>query len=263
MGIAPPFFAANWSRLGGVVESRIALMTRSQLLWSALGVAAIGSVATLLYMVFLFAPIEARMGIVQKIFYIHVPSAYGMYIGFLVCGVSSGIFLVNRSERADAWAVTGAEVGMMFATVVLLTGPIWARKAWGIWWPAQDPRLMSTLLAAMVFAAYLALRSFGAGGGVERRFAAGIGVVGILDLPIIHYATRRWGGQHPTVITSKGGGLHPDMATTLGVGFFAFTLLALWLLWTRFRLERSRQQSAQLALEAAQLGIMGGSEDDY
>ena len=226
-------------------------MTVRQALWLALGGLAMAGLIALFGMAGLYAPIENRMGIVQKIFYIHVPSAYGMYIGFLCCGIASGIFLVNRSATADAWAIAGAEVGMLFAVVVLTTGPIWARKAWGIWWPAQDPRLMSVLLTAMVFAAYLALRSFGSGSGsVEQRFAAGIGVVGILNLPIIHYATQRWGGQHPTVISSKGGGLHPDMATTLLVGFAAVTCLAAWLLWTRFRLERSRQHLHQLQLAA-------------
>lgn len=223
---------------------------------TGVGILSMVALGVLFYLVFFFAPIEARMGIVQKIFYIHVPSAYGMYLGFLLSGVASGIYLVNRSDKADAWAIAGAEVGMLFAVTVLLTGPIWARKAWGVWWPAQDPRLMSTLLAAMVFAAYLALRSFGPGGGAERRFAAGIGLVGILDLPIIHYATRRWGGQHPTVITDKGGGLHPDMRTALMVGFVAFTLLAVWLLWTRFRLERSRQ-----SVETLRLDILDHRED--
>lgn len=208
-----------------------------------------------LYYIFAVAPVEARMGIVQKIFYFHVPSAYAMYIGFITCSVCSAVYLYKRSPGWDAWAVAGAEVGLLFFAIVIITGPLWARKAWGVWWD-WDPRLVTTGLIGLVFAAYVALRSFGSAGAAERRFAAGLAVVGALDIPVIHYAVRRWGGTHPTVITDQGGGLHPDMKTALMISFGAFTLLVILLLWARARLERLRHGVAELELEAAQRGLL-------
>ena len=150
--------------------------TRPPLGWLVLAAITMALVLVSVWATFVHAPVEMRMGVVQKIFYIHVPSAYAMYVGFVVCAVGSAIFLVKRDEKWDALAVAGAEVGLLFCLVVLITGPLWARKAWGYWW-TWDPRLTTTLLAGMIFTAYVVLRSFG-GGEAERRFAAGLAIVG-------------------------------------------------------------------------------------
>jgi heme exporter protein C len=208
-----------------------------------------------LYAIFVVAPVEQQMGIVQKIFYFHVPSAYAMYLGFTVSAVCSAVYLAKRDDRWDAVAVAGAEVGALFCLIVLVTGPLWARKAWGTFW-TWDPRLTTTLLAGMVFFAYIVLRSFGGVGEVERRFAAGLAVFGLLDLPVIHYSVQRWRGTHPTVITGKGGGLHPDMRPALILGFLFFTVLAALLIWQRARLERLRQRSESIEIDAAERGLL-------
>jgi heme exporter protein C len=208
-----------------------------------------------LYAIFVVAPVERQMGIVQKIFYFHVPSAYAMYVGFTVSAVSSAVYLAKRDERWDGFAVAGAEVGSIFCVVVLVTGPLWARKAWGTFW-TWDPRLTTTLLAGMVFFAYLVLRSFGSIGEVEKRFAAGLAVFGLLDLPIIHFSVQRWRGTHPTVITGKGGGLHPDMRPALMLGFLFFSALCALLIWQRARIERLRQRCEALEVEAAERGLL-------
>lgn len=213
------------------------------------------AIAVDIYLIFSFAPVEMQMGIVQKIFYFHVPSAWAMYIGFITAAVGSAMYLAKRSDAWEAWAVAGAEVGMVFCTIVLVTGPLWARKAWGVWW-TWDPRLTTTLLAGLVFAAYIALRSSGGMGQAERRFAAGLAVIGVLDLPLIHWSVQRWRGQHPTVITNKGGGLHPDMKVVFLVSSITFVLLAITLLWWRARTERSRQKVLALELEAAEYGLL-------
>ena len=127
-----------------------------------------------LYAIFMVAPVEKQMGIAQKIFYFHVPSAYAMYIGFGLSALGSLMYLIKRDAKWDAVGVAGAEVGFLFWLIVICTGPLWARKAWGVWW-TWDPRLTTTLLAGMIFAAYLALRSMGEAGEVEKRFAAGLG----------------------------------------------------------------------------------------
>lgn len=206
-----------------------------------------------LYTIFVVAPEEARMGIVQKIFYFHVPSAYAMYIGFTTAAVGSAVYLVKRSDLWDAIAVAGAEVGVMFCAIVLITGPMWARKAWGVWW-TWDPRLTTTLLVGMVFVSYLALRSFGEAGEAEKRFASALALIGVLILPVVHYSVQRWRGQHPTVITGKGGGLAPGMGTALGVSFVAFSGLVVLLIWLRTRIERSRQRVLELRMHAAERG---------
>lgn len=228
--------------------------TRPPLGWLVLAAITMALVLVSVWATFVHAPVEMRMGVVQKIFYIHVPSAYAMYVGFVVCAVGSAIFLVKRDEKWDALAVAGAEVGLLFCLVVLITGPLWARKAWGYWW-TWDPRLTTTLLAGMIFTAYVVLRSFG-GGEPERRFAAGLAIVGLFDLPVIHYSVQRWRGTHPTVISSRGGGLHPDMTHALLVGFVLFTALVALLIWTRTRTERDRQALQALELEAAERGLL-------
>lgn len=208
-----------------------------------------------LYAIFAVAPVEQQMGIVQKIFYIHMPSWNAMYIGFVTCALCSAVYLAKQDERWDAVAVAAAEVGMLFCVAGLITGPLWARKAWGVYW-TWDPRLTSTLLEAMVFCAYLVLRSFGSLGEVEKRFAAGLAIVGLLDIPVIKYSVQRWRGTHPTVITGKGGGIHPDMRPALFLGLLLLTALAVALIWVRARGERLRQRIAALELTAAERGLL-------
>jgi len=210
---------------------------------------------TALYAIFVIAPVEAQMGIVQKIFYMHMGSWSGMYIGFATCSVTSALYLWKREESWDALAVAGAEVGMLFCLAGLISGPLWARKAWGTYW-TWDPRLTSTLLIAMVFFAYLVLRSFGATGEVEKRFAAGLAIIGLLDMPVIHYSVQKWRGTHPTVVTGKGGGLHPDMKPAFWISILLVIVLSIALIWVRARAERVRQRLLALELEAAERGLL-------
>lgn len=200
------------------------------------------------------APVELQMGVVQKIFYFHVPSAYAMYVGFTLCMIGSVGYLWRREARFDALAVAGAEVGLLFCVIVLITGPLWARNAWGTYW-TWDPRLTTTLLTSMIFASFVALRSIGATGEAEKRFAAALGIVGFFLLPVIHYSVQAWRGQHPTVVMSGGGGLHPDMIPPFLFGFLVFTILAIVLVWTRARAEMMKHGLLVLAESAASEGL--------
>ncbi|MBX7192885.1 MAG: cytochrome c biogenesis protein CcsA [Sandaracinaceae bacterium] len=208
-----------------------------------------------LYAIFVMAPVEVQMGIVQKIFYFHVPSAYAMYVAFVTSAVGSAVYLWKRDERWDAIAVAGAEVGLVFCLIVLITGPLWARKAWGTYW-TWDPRLTTTLLAGMIYVAFNVLRGLGQAGEAEKRFASALGFLGLLLLPVIHYSVQRWRGQHPTVITRAGGGIHPDMVPALVSGFLLFTAFVALLVWSRYRIERVKQRVATLELEAAESGLL-------
>jgi len=232
---------------------------RSVRLWRMLLGLTVLLIGGSLYEIFFVAPTEEQMGIVQKIFYFHVPSAYAMYVGFLVSAIGSAAYLKTRKETWDAIGVAGAEVGVLFCAMVLTSGPLWARKAWGVWW-TWDPRLTTTLLAGMVFVAYLALRPSRGAGTTEKRFAAGLAILGLLNVPIIHYSVQRWRGQHPTVISNRGGGLSPDMYPALYMSFFAFTALVALLIWTRVRVEKTKQRVGELELRAARAGHLEEEE---
>lgn len=208
-----------------------------------------------IFFIFLRAPTEARMGIVQKIFYFHVPSAYSMYIGAAACFCGSIAYLVRPSDQADALGRAGAEAAVVFGAIVLTTGPLWGAKAWGTFW-TWDPRLTTELLSVLIYIAYLVLRTFTGDGPGERRFAAALGVIGAANLPIIHFSVQKWGGQHPMVITGSGGGLqHPDMKIALFLALLAFTLLSVLLIWVRAGLEIVASRLRRAEEDAIDLGL--------
>jgi len=215
------------------------------------------AIGVFLYLVFFQAPTEVQMGISQKIFYIHVPSAYGMYFGYTISAVAGMIYLAKRSDRADAWSLAGAEIGTLFVLIVLITGPLWGRKAWGTFW-VWDPRLTSTLLTGLIYVSFLALRGFGQVGEVEKRFAAALAVIGFPLLFVIKYSVKRWSGQHPVVVSGGGGGIHDDMKPAFFTGFVVISLLALLLIVIRVAIERSRQEVERATIDAATRGLLGG-----
>jgi heme exporter protein C len=217
--------------------------------------------AASLWQIFAVAPVEATMGVVQKIFYFHVPSAYAMYLCATVCFLGSAWFLGTGSRTADALAQAGGEATVAFGLIVLVSGPLWARKAWGTFW-TWDPRLTTTLLAMLIYLAYLVLRAFGGEGEAEKRFAAALGILGVADLPIIHWSVQKWAGQHPTVITSRGGGIDPAMKPALLLSFLLFTAIAATLLWLRTRGELLSRRVGELQERAIESGSID-EEDLY
>jgi heme exporter protein C len=208
-----------------------------------------------IYVVFLRAPIEAQMGIVQKIFYFHVPSAYAMYIGATACFVGSLGYLLKPLDIWDAIARAGAEIAIVMGLIVMITGPLWAARAWGYYW-TWDPRLTTALLSWLIYVAYHVLRAFSGDGPGERKFAGALGILGAANLPIIHFSVQKWGGQHPTVVTGKGGGLaHPDMKLAFALAMIAFTLFTITLLYARVRLELARSRLVRAEEDAIDLGL--------
>jgi heme exporter protein C len=190
-----------------------------------------------LYLIFMVVPTERDQGIVQRIFYFHVPSAWTAFLGFfVVCGASI-VFLSSGGEYWDRLAKASAEVGMVFCTLVLLTGPIWARPIWGTWW-TWDPRLTMTVILWTIYASYLLLRSYGGGEEQISRYAAVLGIVGAIDIPLIVISVRLWRGIHPAVMMSRdpqGGLRDPMMGVTLMVSAAAFALTYAWLTLVRLR----------------------------
>lgn len=208
-----------------------------------------------------YAPVAqlSAGGLTQKIFYFHVPSAYLMYVGVTCCVLGSIGYLVTRRPTYDAFAQAGAELAVLFATAVLITGPLWARKAWGAYW-VWDPRLTTTLLGTLIFVGYLVLHGSAGAGESEKRFSSAMAVMGACVMPVIHYSVRLWRGQHPTVITSAGGGISPEMKSVLGLSFLAFTLLAAALLWLRTRVALGEARLEALRTEAVTHGLL--AEED-
>jgi heme exporter protein C len=209
--------------------------------------------------IFLNTPIERSMGIVQKIFYFHVPSAYAMYIGAAACFVGSVAYFLKPTDARDAFAKAGAETAVAFGLIVLITGPLWAAKAWGRYW-TWDPRLTTSMLSVLIYVAYVVLRSFAGDGQAEKKFAAALGILGAANLPIIHYSVQKWSGQHPVVIGSGGGGLDKAMYPALFISLGAFTLLAAVMLWARTRLEIAQARLRQLQDDALAVLPEGAAE---
>jgi|SRR5688572_2811515 len=186
------------------------------------------------------APYESTMGLIQRIFYYHVPAAMIMFASAFVCGIASAIYLAKRTPGSDATAIAAAELVVVFGLIVLVTGPIWARKAWGVWWQ-WDARLTSSLVLWLIFVSYLLLRRF-AGAGSEM-LAAAVGVFGMANVPFVYWSVNVWRTIHPTtnVVTS----LAPGMRLPFYWCVFAFLCLYVALLLLRLRLEQGR-----VALEA-------------
>lgn len=188
-----------------------------------------------LWMTFLYAPEEAQMGAVQRVFYFHVPSAMMTYASVAVLLAASLAYLWTRDRRWDDLALAATECGVLFCTIVLITGPIWGRSAWGTWW-TWEVRLTSTLLLWIILAASLMVRNYAENRDLAARLAAVLGIVAALDVPIIHLAVRLWKGMHPEVFKpGEDSGLHPDMLRTFQVCIVTFLLLFLLLLVLRYR----------------------------
>ena len=209
---------------------------RNGILWG-LGFALI---IAALYMVFIYVPTEAHSGIVQRIFYFHVPVAWVSFLAFFITFIASIIYLWKRAIRWDAIACASAEIGVIFTTLVLITGPIWAKPAWGIWW-TWDARLTTSLVLWLMYVAYLLVRRLATEPARGARYSAVIGIVAFIDVPIVFLTVNLWRTQHPTTIIFEGG-LTPPMLMTLLVCLAAFTVLYVLLV----------MQSASLkSLEAA------------
>lgn len=202
-----------------------------------------------LYEALVAAPTERTMGDVQRIFYYHVPSAWTAFLLFSINFVASLTYLIRRNKKADILALVSAEVGVVFCTVVLVTGPIWARPVWGIWW-TWDPRLTLTFALWLIYIAYLLLRRFSMS-SQTAMLAAVLAILGGLDVPIDYMAIRWWVGQHPSPVVGGGGYLDPRMAYALLINWAAFLCLAWLICWTRYRLEvLKREVEEAQALES-------------
>ena len=191
------------------------------------------------------APFESTMGLVQKIFYFHMPPAMLMLLSAIFCGVVSGAYLVQRRPVLDWTAYAAAELTVLYGSIALVTGPLWARKAWGVWWQ-WDARLTMSLLMWMIFVAYLLLRRYGGNG--SEMLAAGLALFGMATSPFVYLSVNLWRTVHP--LTSVVPTLPVDFAFPLWYAFTGFLLMYLALLTLRVTLEQQRAALDQLYLES-------------
>ena len=199
--------------------------------------------------IFIFVPTEKTEGPIQRIMYLHIPSAWLAFFAFFIVFISSILFLWKKEREWDIYAHASAEIGVVFCSLVLITGPIWAKPIWGTWW-VWDARLTSTLILWLIYVAYLMLRSQTEAGFMRARYAAVLGIVGFLNIPFIHFSVLWWRTFHPQpkVISAEGfgKGMDTSMLATLGISLCSFTLLYFLLMGQRIRLERLKDEVDRL-----------------
>ena len=202
-----------------------------------------GALAFCQWLIFVYAPIESSMRLPQKIFYLHLPLAWWGLVSFFVVFLASIRYLCTRSASWDALAEAAAEVGLVLALLALVTGSIWGRPSWGVWW-TWDARLTTTWVMCFVYAGYLVVRGLDIEPGRKARMASVLGIVAFLDVPLVFFSARLWSYIHPPSIA-----LEAEMKLTLIACVASFALIWTALVALRWRLARDEQRLAELALE--------------
>ncbi|MBI4304582.1 MAG: cytochrome c biogenesis protein CcsA [Chloroflexi bacterium] len=209
-----------------------------------------------MYLVFIYVPTEKEMGFVQRIFYLMVPMGWLAILSFVIIFIASILYLASRKDKWDILGHCAAELGIMFTTLALITGSIWARPIWGVWW-TWEPRLTATLVLWFIYLAYFIVPSFATEKSRAATFAAVIGILGFIDVPIIGMATSLWRGMHPPLIIFREGGIDPRMLLTVIVSVVAFTALFSLLLMQRVSLKNDELEFERLQELSRQTKIQG------
>jgi heme exporter protein C len=215
----------------------------------ALGIAALTAVVVSAVLSLVVAPPDAVQGEVQRLMYVHVPAAWLAYLSFLVVFVSSVAYLKTRRIRWDRIAAASAEIGVLFTALTIVLGALWGKPIWGTWW-TWDPRLTTTAMLLLIYLAYLAVRRVVENPSRRARWAAVIGVVGFVDVPIVHLSVVWWRSLHQQATLLRVGGpeIHGSMLAALLVGVVAFTLVYAYLMTLRLRVGRLDERAVREAL---------------
>jgi heme exporter protein C len=233
-----PLIARSSSPLAGPLQAGLALATVAL---------AVGT----LYGAFFYAARERTMGDIQRIFYFHAPAGLMCFLAFFVTFVASIGYLATRRKGYDIVGHASAEVGLLYCSIVLLTGPLWARPVWGTYW-TWEARLTTTLILWLIYAGYLLVRRYTDDPDQQARFAAVVGIVGFLDVPIVYWSIRFWRGHHPLVLkASGGGGLDQSMQKVFVAGIVTYLVLYLCLMALRVPLGRAEEELRGLRDSAA------------
>ncbi len=214
---------------------------------AALGVITATGLVLAMYGALVWAPTEATMGDIQRIFYVHLPSFLTSFLAYFLVFIGSVGYLITKDFKWDRLGLACAEIGTLFCTEGLITGPIWAKPVWGIWW-TWDARLTTTLILWLLYVAYLLLRDFMEEPARRATLAAVFGIFAFVDVPIVYFSIRIFRTQHPqpVLLGGQNSGLDPSMNKVFLVSWLAFTLLFVLLLRLRMRLEENRSELQQL-----------------
>jgi heme exporter protein C len=196
-----------------------------------------------LYAALIYAPTEKTMGNVQRIFYYHVPAAWLAFFGFFLVFLFSLMYLMRGGKKWDNRASAAAEIGLLFCSINLITGPIWAKPVWGVWW-TWDARLTLTLVLWLIYVGYIMLRHYLADAERRATFSAVLGIVGFIDVPLVYFSIRWWRTQHPQPVMAGGedSGLDPVMWYTILVTLTGLSLLFAYLFRKRLALQALRDE---------------------
>ena len=186
------------------------------------------------WLIYAYAPVEQTLGLPQKIFYVHLPLAWWALMSFFLVFLGSIAYLWRRNPAADRLCAAAAETGVLLSGLALVTGMLWARRSWGVWW-TWDPRLTTTLIMWFIYAGYLVLRGLDLPQQRRNVVCAVVGIVAFLDVPLVFLSARIWRSIHPAVFGNKGGGLEPEMRLTVIACVISFGLLWAGLVWIRKR----------------------------
>ena len=188
-----------------------------------------------LYLIFMVAPTDANLGNVQRVFYLHVPIALMSFLAFFIVFVGSVMYLIKRSNRWDSMALAAGEVGVVFVSLALITGVIWAKPVWNVWW-TWEPRLTTTLVLWLIYVGYLMVRAYAPNRPKAAVYAAVVGIIGFIDVPIVYYSVQWWRSIHPQQVVgplAESGSLSGTMSMVLLVSSIAFLFFTAWLILER------------------------------
>ena len=211
-------------------------------------VAAAGLLLADLALIFLWVPTEITMGVVQRIFYFHVPAALVGFIGFFIVFIASIGYLVKRNRQLDRVAQSAAEVGVVFLTVAIIAGAIWAKPVWGTWW-TWDPKLTTTFILWVIYLGYLMVRAYAMNRDQGARLAAVVGIIGFIDVPIVYMAAQWWRTLHPNVLAgplSDSGSLESSMSNVFLFSFITFGVVFAYLMLARVRQRQDEETMDEL-----------------
>ena len=207
------------------------------------------------WLIFVYAPEEQVMGLAQKIFYIHLPLAWWGLVSFIIAAVCGALYLARRDLKYDMYGAAAVEIGMLCCTLTLITGSIWGRHSWGVWW-TWDPRLTTALILWFIYAGCMALRAMPMPESRRASLCSVVAISGVLDVPLVFLSARLWRSIHPSVFASKGGGLEPEMAVAVAASVLCFGLV-----WAALLILRSRQLVLGSRLDAMMFDRMMAEDE--
>ena len=209
-----------------------------------------------IYFIFMIAPTDAVLGHVQRVFYFHVPIAIMSFLAFFLVFIASLMYLFKRSTRWDSFAHASAEVGVIFVTLALITGIIWARPVWNTWW-TWEPRLTTTLILWLIYVAYLMVRSYAPTQSKGAIYAAVVGIIGFVDVPIVYYSVVWWRSIHPSPVVgpfAQSDALDGTMALILLYSLVTFVFFFAYIVMERMELKTSEESLGRIRFALRQRG---------